>query len=775
MDYLERIEQLEKQINALTGEISELKTALLAQKQVQEPFGKPEPTVSKTVKPVQEPFETLEPMVSKTVKQVQEQKPVTEAVVPQKQTVSRPQMSKVEASTQKPVKEKLSLEEKLGGKLMGMVAAVLVFIELILFGTIVYESLGDAARVSLLFLVSGVLLAGGVVLQKKKSSWFSLSLTGCGFGALYLTLFMTKAVFGLISTELLYGLLFFWFIGIGLFVWKYHSQVVAFLGLLGISMSVVFGALYLEEGYQYLFLVIYYIVMSVLYLWMILGRFLPQTERERYPKLFLAAMLFQVIQALVLASRFEKWYEMPELFGSGLLISILLSIYVTALPVVYHLRDHKVTGLPLYRSVSLLKADTPEEQHRKMNREFSWIIFGWYQVLSGCVFGLLWSALFSEAEMTAFILYFVFSCLVWLATELLGISGSEGFAPAVAMTVMTMLYGSEVEGAVTLFFFWVLAGILLSAGFFGSARKNGITEYGKLPEKLLALGVMVYTFIRSDSYEMPDYAVTVSFVCSILLLMVLFAFLFLSTKPEFSVLYQQKHPDGVKCVAYLCLLFILAVFLGWKLPEREPFRGVCRLAAIVLSLTIVNGACNYSSFCKKLGAPGQEDNRMRFFVFGINQGLWILGMMLLHADVLPRHPGYFVLLLLQTLFLCVTGLKRFCERMTDKTFLGIYLGVRVTLYVLVVLTVIRDIPGFVISCVLILIALAAIIIGFKLKLTSLRLYGLVLTMLAVLKLMMIDVRHENSLETVGCFLIAGILCFCINLVYNKVKRYVEEQ
>ena len=92
-----------------------------------------------------------------------------------------------------------------------------------------------------------------------------------------------------------------------------------------------------------------------------------------------------------------------------------------------------------------------------------------------------------------------------------------------------------------------------------------------------------------------------------------------------------------------------------------------------------------------------------------------------------------------------------------------------------VLTVIRDIPGFVISCVLILIALAAIIIGFKLKLTSLRLYGLVLTMLAVLKLMMIDVRHENSLETVGCFLIAGILCFCINLVYNKVKRYVEEQ
>ena len=43
-------------------------------------------------------------------------------------------------------------------------------------------------------------------------------------------------------------------------------------------------------------------------------------------------------------------------------------------------------------------------------------------------------------------------------------------------------------------------------------------------------------------------------------------------------------------------------------------------------------------------------------------------------------------------------------------------------------------------------------------------------MFAVVKLLMIDVEHDNSMETVLCFLGAGILCFIINYIYNHVKK-----
>ena len=73
-------------------------------------------------------------------------------------------------------------------------------------------------------------------------------------------------------------------------------------------------------------------------------------------------------------------------------------------------------------------------------------------------------------------------------------------------------------------------------------------------------------------------------------------------------------------------------------------------------------------------------------------------------------------------------------------------------------------------CILLVLAILFILAGFPLRLAPLRIYGLCLAMLAVIKLMMIDVEHDNSMETVLCFLGAGILCFAINFIYNHVKK-----
>lgn len=102
-----------------------------------------------------------------------------------------------------------------------------------------------------------------------------------------------------------------------------------------------------------------------------------------------------------------------------------------------------------------------------------------------------------------------------------------------------------------------------------------------------------------------------------------------------------------------------------------------------------------------------------------------------------------------------------------------YFGIRITVYLLVVLTAFQGIEGYVISCALLLLAIAAVLAGFPLRLAALRIYGLCLAMFAVIKLLMADLRHDNSMETVLCFLCAGILCFAINFIYNHVKKRFE--
>ena len=126
-------------------------------------------------------------------------------------------------------------EENLGGKVMGIVAAVLVFVGLFLFGSMLYERLGDVARVAILFVVSFFILGLGLFLERKRKSWFTTSLVGCGFGTIYISLFLTALYFGMFEVEVLYLLLFFWLLGTGLYVFLRESFTVALLGQIGIA------------------------------------------------------------------------------------------------------------------------------------------------------------------------------------------------------------------------------------------------------------------------------------------------------------------------------------------------------------------------------------------------------------------------------------------------------------------------------------------------------------------------------------------------------------
>lgn len=48
-----------------------------------------------------------------------------------------------------------------------------------------------------------------------------------------------------------------------------------------------------------------------------------------------------------------------------------------------------------------------------------------------------------------------------------------------------------------------------------------------------------------------------------------------------------------------------------------------------------------------------------------------------------------------------------------------------------------------------------------------------LTMFAIVKLLVFDISYENGIVRAGSFLVSGLLCFVISMIYNKWSRKME--
>lgn len=79
--------------------------------------------------------------------------------------------------------------------------------------------------------------------------------------------------------------------------------------------------------------------------------------------------------------------------------------------------------------------------------------------------------------------------------------------------------------------------------------------------------------------------------------------------------------------------------------------------------------------------------------------------------------------------------------------------------------------AYIFSIVTMITALICITVGFAAKTKGLRVYGLIVVMLCVIKLVTIDISTTNadSMSRVAAFIVGGIVCFIISGIYNKVE------
>ena len=200
----------------------------------------------------------------------------------------------------------------------------------------------------------------------------------------------------------------------------------------------------------------------------------------------------------------------------------------------------------------------------------------------------------------------------------------------------------------------------------------------------------------------------------------------------------------------------------------------CWMLCAVFSVTlfIKNFFCN--------PATGEEESNNRLFCIAFNGVTLAIGTLLLRYNEGPLHIWHeipnteFVTVSLQILLcmaLAATDVKYFYNNTNDENerIISLYQGVKFTILFWVIMSRFSTV-SYIISIIGIILAIVFVSAGFRFQFKSLRLYGLCLSMLCVVKLIFFDIVFDNAFFRAGSFLIAGILLFLISFIYFRLEK-----
>lgn len=106
--------------------------------------------------------------------------------------------------------------------------------------------------------------------------------------------------------------------------------------------------------------------------------------------------------------------------------------------------------------------------------------------------------------------------------------------------------------------------------------------------------------------------------------------------------------------------------------------------------------------------------------------------------------------------------------------LTVWQFVKFTLYCWLVMYLLET-PGILMHICLLLVAVGAVAVGFWLKQKSVRIYGLGLSLVDVVSLILFNVEYNDSLQLAGGVVLCGALCFLISFIYSRLSRAFEEE
>lgn len=611
------------------------------------------------------------------------------------------------------------MEKKIGKSFMGIVASALIFVSLILFATLIYPYLNDTIKICAMYVISGAFLVTGLLLLRRdRDSRLYISLAGCGVGAIYISLLLTNIYFGVIGDITLYILILGWVIGV-CFLSKLQSWVFLVIGQAGVFISMCFGhemCASAQDTKKLLILTLFFVVaFSIFFISHLCRKFNDNTTNHVF--FILNMLLFY----LGLSTRYEDM-DNPYKLAVAILVIFIWSYIIFCF--VYM-----------------------ELNQTKHNMEFGvvglfdfwgafWLTGGLVQILNG-------------NESSVSVLFILLSVGALCAVEYKfrkqnAPNGDVGKMPVVIGLFLLLVIGTmTLDGMVEYchLFLWTAAAL-----FAGFRLRDNLYKW---------IGMVMMTWF-AFSFDMNHL---LNLIGGILLFAGLTCMLYKPWGQYNSVIKSWSYP----------LLQIMLLKDGLFLLDDCGIDESWKTFFVLLVQSIVSVTAICSSYSMKQGKT--EKDKVLEYVTGFIQICLMIESLSLMVGV--RDDLCHALIICVSLLLFMVNSLNIIKRY-NQVFVDVYVGCKFTVWLVVMLTSCHA-TNYIISLMCFALAIVSIVAGFTIKRKALRIYGLVLSLVSVVKLVLIDIYYDNSIARALSFFAAGLLCFGISSIYNYIDKRMRNK
>ncbi|MDE7231645.1 MAG: DUF2339 domain-containing protein [Lachnospiraceae bacterium] len=658
--------------------------------------------------------------------------PVVQPVYPQPgSTYSQPYGQPVNAPAWKQAAKQAEQKdyEKLFGKnFMGIFASVLIFISLIIFATLLLPHLTDTMKLIGLYIISfGLIVAGFVLIHKNKNNKFYIALIGCGVGSLYITLLLSDLYFKVIGDILLYTFILIWAVFVR-YLTRLKSLIFHIIGQLGIFISSILGVLLCVHDADAQKL----LVLTVFY--------------------FIAAFVF------AFKSKRSDNADSDETKTDGLITyeqNICIHLFKSLNLIVFMLGFFFMDPSTLRTvNISIIMVYMLGEFYFSFKEKCAHgLAFQILTVVNSIVFILLFHAMNILAEEHSFAFMYLVSVAVLFYVNLK--DAEYRIVSEICCSILICLgcYNHS----------------LISKHLFAYLTVIPFMLYGKWKGKKLYL----YTglaYLAGFFFVLEKAPLVRS--SSAYFLKMEYLIMLIAIYGVFLYICRTTGLTTFKVIGYLilCLLTVISVRDTAITFLSAPLHGCATGFPTVDSIPTKASLITFFTLAvihlilNKLEYFGKE-KPVEVMMYAVNGFLMIAGCIALYKTI------WQIPVILITILLFMINSKKLFQK---NTYAGYYIMLKYTILMFCILNS-YDVINYLISICLLLFAIISIVIGFYKDTKSFRLYGLLLSMVSIFKLIMIDIQYDSTMENAVSFFVSGVLCFIISFIYNRIDHNFQKR
>ncbi len=609
--------------------------------------------------------------------------------------------------------ERLDMEKTIGRSVMGICASVLIFISVIFFAALVLPYLSDTVKQLLMYSVGiGASLTGGLLLiRDKENKWF-LSLTGCGMGVIYLSLFLSCFYFKSVGDLTLYAGLFLW-AAVVCGLSRLRSQMFQVIGQIGIALSLLLGVCLCaaaQDAGKLLFLVLYGTASE--------GVYYAAHFRKAYHE-NLISHIFWCISIFLLAFGVCASYAKDTLPGAAAALVVAAAVI-----------------LPVFAGMFFMQVEAEKS-----------VSFGVFNLTSVCLLHIMATAWLGDAV----ILMALFAVGMFALLELRFSAGVHYGRTIVQCALLWILFFTVLQNA--FFREYISVALFVPACLiYGYCRKHMVCQVAGL------IYAILFLLIPMNGYALTAWGLILT-LCAALLI----------------CRFRDQYRMWKKLAAYLLFQLFLIRSCVQITGELEMASTELRvLVTLTLCAAVSIAAQKIPALYRSLTTGQRED--------GFLTGAGVMHLLLMLASLacicLMEEPVCHLCAVLLGIILFSVNFGSLIGRGGEG--FGLYAGIKYLALVLVILGS-YSAPGYVISMAGLVLAVVCIVAGFLAGHVSgrdykpVRVYGLALSLICVMKLILIDIPYRSMVSrAVSCF-VSGVLCFGISFIYNMADRRFRQK